>query len=99
MAETKGLTELQARLIGRREWLQSMVAAPALVGLTARGQSATAWKAGAAKTDITPTESIWLAGYGARTRPSEGVLQKIYVKCVALQSEGGPVAWVTSDLL
>lgn len=87
------------RPIGRREWLQSIVAAPALVGLTARGQSATAWKAGAAKTDITPAESIWLAGYGARTRPSEGILQKIYVKCVALQSEGGPVAWVTSDLL
>jgi neutral ceramidase len=84
----------------RREWLQSMALTPALIGLTARGQSATAWKAGVAKTDITPTESIWLAGYGARTKPSEGVLQKIYVKCVALQSaEGSAAAFVTSDLL
>ncbi len=91
---------LNAGRIGRREWLQSMVAAPALIGLTARGQNASTWKAGIAKADITPTEPIWLAGYGARTRPSEGVLQKIYLKCVALQSaDGAPSAWVTSDLL
>jgi neutral ceramidase len=84
----------------RRDWLQSIAAAPALIGLTARGQSAPAWNAGVAKTDITPAETIWLAGYGARTRPSEGVLQKIYVKCVALRSgDGAPCAWVTSDLL
>ena len=86
-----------ARPMRRREWLQSMVAAPALIGLTARGQNAATWKAGVAKADITPTETIWLAGYGARTRPSEGVLQKIYLKCVALQSaDGTPTAWVTS---
>lgn len=84
----------------RRDWLKSLAVAPALVGLTARGQNASAWKAGVAKTDITPAESIWLAGYGARTKASEGVLQKIYIKCVALQSaEGGPCALVTSDLL
>src|SRR5436190_1069819 len=89
-----------ARPMRRREWLQSIVAAPALIGLTARGQNATGWRAGVAKIDITPTESIWLAGYGARTRPSEGVLQNIYVKCVALQfQDGPPSAWVTSDLL
>ena len=84
----------------RREWLQSIaIGSPALIGLPARGQSAT-WKAGVAKTDITPTEPIWLAGYGARTKPSEGVLQNIFVKCVALQSpDGTPSAFVTSDLL
>ena len=37
------------------------------------------WKAGLAKTDITPEGPIWLAGFGARTKPSEGVLQSIYV--------------------
>ncbi len=84
----------------RREWLQSIaIGSPALIGLPARGQSAT-WKAGVAKTDITPTEPIWLAGYGARTKPSEGVLQNIFVKCVALQSpDGSPTAFITSDLL
>src|SRR5215470_16897311 len=58
------------------------------------------WKAGVATVDITPQESIWLAGYGMRTKPSEGVLRNIYVKALALQDERGatPVL-VTSDLL
>ncbi|MGH9630564.1 MAG: neutral/alkaline non-lysosomal ceramidase N-terminal domain-containing protein, partial [Bryobacteraceae bacterium] len=38
--------------------------------------------------------------YGARTRPSEGVLQKIYVKCLVLEAADGSLsAMVTSDLL
>ncbi len=60
----------------------------------------TAWKAGVAKVKITPTESIWLAGYGARTKPSEGVLQDIYAKALALQdAQGGISVLVTADLL
>ncbi len=59
-----------------------------------------AWKAGVAKVNITPRESIWMAGYGARTKPSEGVLQEIYVKALALQDTAGAVSvMVTSDLL
>lgn len=58
------------------------------------------WKAGLAKTDITPDRSIWLAGFGARTKPSEGVLHPIYVKALALQDETGAInVLVTSDLL
>jgi neutral ceramidase len=58
------------------------------------------WKAGVARIDITPGESIWLAGYGARTKPSEGVLQPIYAKALALQDETGAITvLVTSDLL
>jgi len=53
-----------------------------------------------ARVDITPHESIWLAGYGARTKPSEGVLEPIYAKALALQDETGAItALVTSDLL
>jgi hypothetical protein len=60
----------------------------------------TAWQAGVSKTKITPGESIWLAGYGDRTRPSEGVLQDIYVKALALDAEAGkPVVIVTADLV
>jgi hypothetical protein len=59
-----------------------------------------AWKAGAARVNITPQEPIWLAGYGARTKPSEGVLQDIYVKALALQhDDSAPAVLVTSDLL
>jgi hypothetical protein len=58
------------------------------------------WKAGVAAVDITPTESIWMAGYGARTKPSEGVLQRLRAKAIALEDEAGNVSViVTSDLL
>lgn len=58
------------------------------------------WKAGVGRADITPTEPIWMAGFGARTRPSEGVRQKIWVKTLALEDETGAKAvLVTSDLL
>ncbi len=68
-----------------------------LLGLTAAEPQ---WRAGLAKVDVTPRESIWMAGYGARTKPSEGVLQKIYVKALALQDSNGAVSvLVTSDLL
>ncbi|HZT31039.1 MAG TPA: neutral/alkaline non-lysosomal ceramidase N-terminal domain-containing protein [Bryobacteraceae bacterium] len=58
------------------------------------------WKAGAAKIDITPRESIWMAGYGMRTKPSEGVRQEIYAKALVLEDETGTrTVLVTSDLL
>ncbi len=58
------------------------------------------WKAGVARVDITPAESIWLAGYASRTKPSEGVEQRLYAKALALQDGDGAVSViVTSDLL
>ncbi|PYJ02955.1 MAG: hypothetical protein DME25_14255, partial [Verrucomicrobia bacterium] len=30
------------------------------------------WKAGVARCNITPTEALWLAGYGNRDKPAEG---------------------------
>src|SRR5690242_18332059 len=62
-------------------------------------EAQTAWKAGAAKVKVTPTESIWLSGYGNRTKPSEGTLQDIFVKALALRDGAGTTAVVvTSDL-
>ena len=58
------------------------------------------WKAGVSKVDISPTEEIWLAGYGGRDRPVSKVSQRIWVKALALQDETGRVSvLVTSDLL
>ncbi len=58
------------------------------------------WKAGVASVDITPHETIWLAGYGARTKPSDGVLLKIHAKALVLEDETGTkTVLVTSDLL
>lgn len=58
------------------------------------------WKAGVARTDITPAQAIWMAGYAARTKPAEGTLQPLWVKALALQAPGSdPAVVVTSDLL
>ncbi|HME58691.1 MAG TPA: neutral/alkaline non-lysosomal ceramidase N-terminal domain-containing protein, partial [Terracidiphilus sp.] len=60
----------------------------------------TSWKAGVAQVAITPAEPIWMAGYGDRTHPSEGVLRDIYVRALALEAEAGkPSVIVTADLL
>jgi len=58
-----------------------------------------AWKAGAAKTDVTPTESIRMDGFGFRTHPSEGIRQAIYSRALALQDGSGRIAVIcTLDL-
>lgn len=59
-----------------------------------------AWQAGAASVDITPSQSIWMGGYAARTHPSEGVRQHIFVKALALKDDTAAVTvLLTSDLL
>lgn len=58
------------------------------------------WKAGVAKTNITPENPIWMAGYAHRTEPSLGTLHDIWVKALALEDAlGHQAVLVTSDLL
>jgi neutral ceramidase len=58
------------------------------------------WKAGIARAVITPTEPMWMAGYGARDHPSEGTLVDLWAKVVALEdAKGKKVVLVTTDLL
>jgi len=62
--------------------------------------SPSAWKAGLAKAVITPERPVWMAGYANRHKPSEGKIQDLYAKALALEDEKGRrVAIVTSDLL
>ncbi len=62
--------------------------------------TAAGWKAGVARTIITPKQSLWQAGYAARTHASEGTLHDLWAKAVALEDENGKRAvLVTSDLL
>jgi hypothetical protein len=66
------------------------VALPALPG----------WKAGVARRNVTPSEPIWMAGYAARTKPSEGVYAPLYAKALALQDDSSrPYVLVTADLV
>jgi hypothetical protein len=58
------------------------------------------WKAGVARVDITPEQSLWMAGYGSRDHPAEGTLHKLWAKALALEDANGRRAvLVTTDLL
>jgi len=71
-----------------------------LLGVAPHVQAEAGWKAGVAKAVITPRGSIWMAGFAARNRPSEGIQTDLHVKALALQDETGKnSAFVTSDLI
>ncbi|MDB5392338.1 MAG: Neutral ceramidase, partial [Planctomycetaceae bacterium] len=58
------------------------------------------WKAGVATAKITPEKSMWMAGFAARKKPSEGVAQDLYAKALAIQDEQGQrLVIVTTDLI
>src|SRR5690349_21392205 len=60
----------------------------------------TPWKAGVATITITPGAPIWMAGYAARNKPSEGEVQDLYAKALALEdASGGRLVIVTMDLI
>lgn len=68
----------------------------ALVAATAAGQ----WKAGFARVKITPNGPIWMSGYAARTKPSEGVLHDLWAKALAVEdADGRKAVIVTTDLI
>ncbi len=55
------------------------------------------WKAGVARTIITPTKSVWLAGYGTKRVPA-GKLHDLWMKALALEAPDGQRAvLITSD--
>lgn len=57
------------------------------------------WQAGVAKVDITPTESVPLAGYSG-TRMSQRIDHPIWIKALVLRDESGASSViVTSDLV
>jgi neutral ceramidase len=59
-----------------------------------------AWKAGVASAKITPQEPMWMAGYAARKKPSEGTAQDLFAKSLALEDEaGGRLVIITLDLI
>ncbi len=62
--------------------------------------SDTGWKAGVARTVITPEEPMWLAGYASRDQPSRGKLHDLWAKALVLQdAEGKKAVLITTDLL
>lgn len=58
------------------------------------------WKAGLAKVCITPQSPVPMSGYAARTKPSEGVLQDLHARVLALEDPAGRRAvLVAADLI
>jgi sugar phosphate isomerase/epimerase len=47
------------------------------------------WKAGVATVVITPEEPIWMAGYAARNKPSEGKVHDLHAKALAMEDGSG----------
>ena len=72
-----------------------------LIGVASIGMAAEpSWRAGAARTKITPDGPYWMGGYAKRTRPSKGTLQDLYAKAIAIDdADGSRVVIVTTDLL
>lgn len=71
-----------------------------LLSVTASLSAAPAWKAGVSSIVITPQRPVWMAGYAARTQPSQGVMHDLHAKALALDDGSGkPAVLVTTDLL
>jgi neutral ceramidase len=71
-----------------------------LLTLVAASLLAQDWQAGSAKVDITPKSPVWMAGYAARTKPSEGALAPIHAKALAIDDgRKGRVVFVTTDII
>jgi hypothetical protein len=77
------------------------IAGLATIGLLVAGAAPAraAWKAAAARVVITPSEPMWMSGYAARTRPSDGVVHDLWAKALALEDPlGRRAVIVTLDL-
>lgn len=69
-------------------------------GLTASAHAQEMFRAGVATTVITPEQSMWMSGYAARTKPSEGKVHDLRAKALTLEdSQGTRFVIVTVDLI
>jgi len=48
-----------------------------------------AWKAGVARTNITPEKYMWMSGYGNRDKPADGKLTDLWAKAAVLEAANG----------
>lgn len=47
------------------------------------------WKVGTARIEITPESPMWMGGFGARNKRSEGTSMPLYVKALAIEDSSG----------
>ena len=66
-------------------YLMCLIALP----IYAQAGQQSSFKAGVASIVITPDESMWMAGYAARNKPSEGKVHDLHAKALALEDRDG----------
>ncbi len=87
------------RLLLRKHRAATVIVAAVMALFGDMACAGTGWKAGTARQAITPKEPLWMAGYGARNKPSEGAVHDLWAKALALQDPAGNrVLLVTLDL-
>jgi len=75
------------------------ISAVAVILFCLASSASAGWQAGVAKVDITPTQTVPLAGYSG-TRMSQRVDHPIWIKALVLRGDtGAPSVIVTSDLV
>lgn len=58
------------------------------------------WKIGVARSNITPTNNLWMSGYASRKHPANGKLTDLWLKVLALEDDGHHRAVIiTTDLI
>lgn len=58
------------------------------------------WQVGVARLDITPGDSLWMAGYASRDHAAEGTMHQLWAKALAVEDQNGNRGiLVTTDLL
>ena len=71
-----------------------------LLVLLAGALGAAEFRAGVARMDITPDGPTWMSGYASRTKPSTGVLQRLWAKALAIEDgKKNRVVIVTTDII
>ena len=63
------------------------------------GSAMTASVVGVAQVDITPDWPVMMGGFGQRTSPSEGTLDRIFAKALYLSDGEGRLLFITADLI
>src|SRR5262245_36143266 len=81
-----------------------LLAATALLTVAAFSSTLSAgeagWQAGTSKVAITPKQPMWMSGYAARTKPSEGSVHDLWAKALAIRDpDGRTVLLVSLDLV
>jgi neutral ceramidase len=77
-------------MLGSARWCRWITAIAILGAIALMPSPATAaWKAGTGRVAITPKQSMWMAGYASRTKPSEGAIHDLWAKALAIEDPAG----------